>query len=117
MRAAFAEGPAYSLHARVGAVEMDAVTVADDETVDRIEQFVVKDYVHAELDLLTRFNDRDWFVRLVQQLDFQNLRAAVAVTISELGSIDVFSSGLRLFANELGLGISSSPLLKTSMLP
>src|ERR1043166_6690413 len=86
---------------------MDAVTVADDETVDRIEQFVVKDYVHAELDPLTRFNDRDWFVRLVQQLDFQNLRAAVAMTISELGSIDVFSSRLRLFANELGLGISS----------
>src|ERR1051326_553416 len=58
-RAAFAQAAAYSLHARVRAVEMDAVTVADNEAVDRIDHIFVKDNPHAKLDLLTRFDDRD----------------------------------------------------------
>jgi len=73
-----------SLYFRVRAVEIDAIAVANNKTINRIFEIFMKDHTHAQVDQLAALNHRDRPLRRVQQIDAQDLGAAVAVSKREL---------------------------------
>src|SRR6185503_20201001 len=109
--AAFDASALKSLYLAVRAVEMNSVSIANDDAVNRIVNVFVKHRAHTDVNEFSGVDKLDRTAFAIQQIDVHDLGVAVSMSISELRrrGLREFGSGGRLLSpqGQLTLGVCS----------
>src|SRR6266550_3943583 len=66
---------------RIGAIDVDAVTIADHETADGLLDILIENEAHPDANRIAAFDQFDWLVVRVKQLGIDHLSITVAMAV------------------------------------